>query len=68
MTIAPSSCAGVLAKAPLNEPTGVRAALAMTIDSDMLVILPVIDKAVVWTTLRSSGLLSVTRFLALRRV
>ncbi len=28
---APRSCAGVLAKAPLNEPTAVRLALAMTI-------------------------------------
>src|SRR5690606_39925307 len=27
---APSSCAGILAKAPLNEPTAVRAALAIT--------------------------------------
>jgi hypothetical protein len=26
----PSSCAGKLANDPLNEPTGVRAALAMT--------------------------------------
>ena len=31
MTMAPSSCAGVVAKAPLKEPTGVRAALAITI-------------------------------------
>src|SRR5882724_324151 len=30
MTTAPSSCAGVAAKAPLKEPTGVRAALATT--------------------------------------
>src|SRR3569623_404176 len=32
---APSSCAGTVAKAPLNEPTGVRAALTMTASSDM---------------------------------
>jgi hypothetical protein len=31
ITTAPSSCAVVLAKAPLKEPTGVRAALATTI-------------------------------------
>ena len=31
MAVAPSSCAGMLAKAPLKEPTGVRAALTMTI-------------------------------------
>ena len=31
MATLPSSCAGRLDKAPLNEPTGVRAALAMTI-------------------------------------
>ena len=30
MATLPSSCAGRLASAPLNEPTGVRAALAMT--------------------------------------
>ena len=30
MATAPSSCAGSVAKAPLKEPTGVRAALAMT--------------------------------------
>ena len=30
MAILPSSCAGRLASEPLNEPTGVRAALAMT--------------------------------------
>src|SRR4029453_5474894 len=34
MAIEPSSCAGVLAKEPLNEPTAVRAALATTIDSE----------------------------------
>jgi hypothetical protein len=34
MTDAPSSCAGVLAKLPLNEPTGVRAALAITMEDE----------------------------------
>ncbi|EGE58780.1 hypothetical protein RHECNPAF_280080 [Rhizobium etli CNPAF512] len=32
MTAAPSSWAGTVAKAPLNEPTAVRPALAMTTD------------------------------------
>src|SRR5690606_11943996 len=32
MTVAPSSWAATLAKAPLKEPTGVRAALAITMD------------------------------------
>src|SRR6476620_4421242 len=32
MTTAPSSCAGVAAKAPLKEPTAVRAALATTME------------------------------------
>src|SRR5438445_2092853 len=35
MTTAPSSCAGVAANAPLKEPTAVRAALAMTMESDI---------------------------------
>jgi hypothetical protein len=36
MAAAPSSCAGVLPKAPLKEPTAVRAALAMTIEGLLL--------------------------------
>ena len=35
MAIAPRSCAGVVANAPLKLPTGVRAALTMTTSSDM---------------------------------
>src|SRR5215218_4173513 len=35
MAIAPRSWAGVVAKAPLKLPTGVRAALTMTTSSDM---------------------------------
>ena len=36
MATAPSSWAGVLAKAPLKEPTGVRAALATTMEAGMM--------------------------------
>ncbi|KAB2708210.1 hypothetical protein F9K88_18665 [Brucella intermedia] len=38
MTVAPSSCAGIVANAPLKAPTAVRAALAMTMafGSDIL--------------------------------
>ena len=39
MAILPSSCAGRLASAPLNAPTGVRAALAMTMVDWSLLIL-----------------------------
>ena len=35
MAMAPRSCAGVVANAPLKLPTGVRAALTMTTSSDM---------------------------------
>src|SRR5450756_234225 len=35
MATAPSSCAGVVANAPLKLPTAVRAALTMTTSSDM---------------------------------
>ena len=40
MATAPSSCAGILPKAPLNEPTGVLFALAMTISEAGMVYLP----------------------------
>ena len=40
MATAPSSWAGVEPKAPLNEPTGVRFALAMTISEAGMVYLP----------------------------
>src|SRR5690554_2265900 len=36
MTTAPNSWAGVVAKEPLKEPTGVRAALATTMEADMM--------------------------------
>ena len=39
MSMAPSSCAASGARAPLNDPTGVRAALTMTMSWDAMVIL-----------------------------
>src|SRR5690349_5265249 len=39
MAILPSSCAGRLANAPLNAPTGVRAALTMTMSSCITLLL-----------------------------